>query len=72
MHTRFWGLNLKERGSLQDLDVHGKIILKYLQWRGSGGMDWIDLDQDMKKLRAVVNAVMKLRVPKNARYFLAS
>jgi hypothetical protein len=27
-----------------------------------GGMDWIDLLQDMKRWRALVNAVMNLRV----------
>jgi hypothetical protein len=30
---------------------------------GCDGIDWIDLAQDMDQLRALVNAVMKLRVP---------
>ena len=29
-------------------------------WRG---MDWIDLTQDWNRCRAVVNAVMNIRVP---------
>jgi hypothetical protein len=30
---------------------------------GWGGVDWIGLAQDRVKLRALVNAVMNLRVP---------
>jgi hypothetical protein len=30
---------------------------------GWGGMDWIDLAQDREKWRALMNRVMKLRVP---------
>ena len=36
-----------------------KMDLKEVGWRG---MDWIDLTQDRKGLRVIVNAVMKLRV----------
>jgi hypothetical protein len=34
-----------------------------LQEVGWGGMDWIDMAQDRVRWRAVVSAVMNLRVP---------
>jgi hypothetical protein len=37
-----------------------KIYLREIVW---GGMDWIDLAQDRDQWRALVNTVMKLRIP---------
>jgi hypothetical protein len=40
--------------------------------RGWGGVDWIGLAQDRDKWSALVNVVMNLQVPQNARKFLNS
>jgi hypothetical protein len=51
------------RNHLEDPGVDGRIRLKGILENWDGGMDWIDLAQDRKKWRAVVNTVMNIRVP---------
>ena len=40
-------------------DRLGMVLKKVGRW----GMDWIELAQDRDRWRALVNAIMKLRVP---------
>jgi hypothetical protein len=47
---------------LGDPGIDGRIILKDLQEVG-WGMDWIELAEDRDWWRALVNAIMNLRVP---------
>jgi len=60
-HTQSWRKSLKGRQHLQSLGLDGrkniKMDLQDLEW----AMDWIDVDEDMKRWSAVVNAVMNLR-----------
>ena len=63
-YTEFcWG-NLRMRDHFEDPGVDGGIILRWIyRERDFGGMDWIVLAQDKDRWRALVNAVMNLRVP---------
>ena len=58
-----WG-NLRERDHLERpkrrWEDNNKINLQKV---GGGVMDWIELAQDRDRWRALVNAVMNLRVP---------
>ena len=58
-----WG-NLREREHLGDLGIDGRLMLRWISRKWDvGGMDWIELAQDRDRWRALVNAVMNLRVP---------
>jgi hypothetical protein len=50
VYTGFWWGNLRERDHLADPDVDGRITMD-LQEVGCGGMDWIELAQDMDRWR---------------------
>jgi hypothetical protein len=56
--------SLKESDHLEVTGIGGRIILRWMfrKWDGEG-MDWIDLAQDWVRWRALLYAVMKLRVP---------
>jgi hypothetical protein len=61
MHIGYWWEIQKERDHWEDQDVGGWTILKWIL--REIGWDWIDLAQDRDQWRALVNAVMNLRVP---------
>jgi hypothetical protein len=58
----FWWRNQRERNYLEDLGIDGRIILKLMFRKQDEGMDWIGLAQDRDRWRAVVHAVINLRV----------
>jgi hypothetical protein len=60
-YTGLWWGNLRERRQFEDLD--GRIILKWIFRELDRGMGWIELPQDRDGWRALLNAVMNLRVP---------
>ena len=53
---------MRERDHLEDPDIDRRIILKWILRKWNGGMDWIELAVNRDGLRAVVNAIMNLRV----------
>jgi len=60
VHTGLGRGDLSERNQIEE---PGRQIKMDLQEVGCGGVDWIELAQDRDRCRALVNAVMNLRVP---------
>jgi hypothetical protein len=52
-----------DKDHLEDPDVDGRIIFRWIFKLGCGGTEWIKLGQVWDWWRAFVNAVMNLRVP---------
>jgi len=61
VYTGFWWGNLRERDYLGDPDIDGRIILRWIFRKWDVGL-WTGC-QDRDRWRALVIAVMNLRVP---------
>jgi hypothetical protein len=57
-----WG-DLSDGDHLGAPGVDGKITLKWVVNKRDEGMDWIEMVQHRDRWRALVNAVMNIRVP---------
>jgi hypothetical protein len=60
--TRFWWENPKERDHLEDQGVGERMESEWMLGSLAWGVEWIRLTQDRDRWRAVVSAVMNLRV----------
>jgi hypothetical protein len=64
MHTKFWLENLKGRDYSEEYECrwedNSRMDLREIRCEV---MDWIHLVQDRDQWRALVNTMMKLRVP---------
>jgi hypothetical protein len=61
--TRLWWESPKENGRVKDQGIDGRMGSKWTLGRlGWGRVGWIHLAEDRDRWRAVVNAVMNLRV----------
>ena len=63
MYTGFWWGNLRKRDHLENPGEDGRIILRCIFRKWDEVMDWTGVAQDRDRWRALVNAVMNLRVP---------
>jgi len=60
---RVWLVDLRERDHLDNLHADGMILLKCIfeKWDG-GGMNWINLAEDIDRCWVLVNVVMTLQI----------
>ena len=63
MHAELWWGNLREGDHLKDLGIDVMIIFNWIFMKWDGRMDQVDMAPDRDMWRAVVNAVINLRVP---------
>jgi hypothetical protein len=63
VYTGFWRGNLMERDHLEESDVDGRILLRWIFRKWDGDIDWIDLARVRDRWLALVNAVKGLRDP---------
>jgi hypothetical protein len=63
VYTGVWWGKLRKRDHLEDPGADGRIILRWIFRKLDVGMVWIELARDRDRWRALVNAVMNLRVP---------
>jgi hypothetical protein len=62
VHREFWWENLRERDHIEEPGVCRRVMVRSVFRKWDGGMDWIDLAQDRDRWRALVNAIMNIRV----------
>jgi hypothetical protein len=67
----YWG-NLRVRDHMEDPEIDRRITLKWILEKWDGRLEWITLAQVRVRWRALLNAVMNLRVPQTAGNSLSS
>jgi len=68
--TGVWWGDLIDRDHWEDLDVDGRKLLKCNIQEVGWDMDWMEMAQDRDRWRALLKALMSLRVPGNGGNFL--
>ena len=62
VHVVFGWETLRGEDHLEDPGIDGKRLLKCILEKLDGGINWIDLNQDRDRWRAVVNEIMNFRI----------